>query len=84
VVEGVDRGGWPDPERIDAAQRAGTRRRLTLDGVTEATADAWIEAWAAQAARDGIERGAAYWDAAWQWITAERHRRAKVPPGRAD
>ena len=65
------------PERIDASQRAGTRRRLTLDGLSETTADAWIAAWEAQAARDGQERGSAYWDAAGEWIAAERRRRAK-------
>lgn len=63
------------PERIDAAHRAGTRRRLTLEGVSEATADAWIAAWEAQAARDGQERGSAYWTAGWDWIAAERERR---------
>ena len=31
------------------------------EGVTEATADAWIAAWEAQAAEDGLERGSAYW-----------------------
>jgi hypothetical protein len=65
------------PERLDAAHRAGTQRRLTLEGVSEATADAWIAAWEAQAARDGLQRGAAYWDAAWTWIAAERTRRAR-------
>ena len=67
------------PERIDAAQRAGTRRRLTLEGVSEATADAWIEGWEAQAAGDGLQRGAAYWDAAWEWIAAE-HLRPRSKP----
>jgi hypothetical protein len=49
------------PERLDEARRAATRNRLILDGATEATADAWIAAWEAQAALDGLERGAAYW-----------------------
>jgi hypothetical protein len=52
------------PARIDVAQRAGTRRRLTLEGVSEATAVALLEAWEAQAAHGGIQRDAAYWDAA--------------------
>ena len=46
------------PGRIDEARRAATRKRLISEGVTETTADAWIAAWEAQAARDG-ERGAA-------------------------
>jgi hypothetical protein len=50
------------------------------EGVTDATADAWIAAWQEQAARDGLQRGAAYWDAGWEWIAAQRERRAK-PPG---
>ena len=65
------------PERLDAAQRAGTRRRLTLDGLSEPTADAWIAAWEAQAARDGLERGSGYWERGWAWIAAERQHRAR-------
>ena len=42
------------------------------EGVTETTADAWIAAWEAQAARDGLPRDGAYWTAAWEWIAAER------------
>ena len=65
------------PERLDAAWRAGVRNRLIGDGATEATADAWIAAWETQAAQDGLERGSAYWDAAWDWIAAQRERKAK-------
>ena len=65
------------PERIDAAQRAGARRRLTMEGVSQGTADAWIAAWEAHAARDRIQRSAAYWDAAWAWIATERLKRAR-------
>ena len=65
------------PARIDAAQRAGTRRRLTLDGLSDTTADAWIAAWEAQAARDGLGPGSAYWDAAWDWIAVNRTRRVR-------
>jgi hypothetical protein len=55
-----------DPARIDTAREAATRNRLIGDGTTEETADAWIAAWHAQAAKDGIERGSAYWEAAWE------------------
>jgi hypothetical protein len=65
------------PERLDEARHAATRRRLILDGVTEATADAWIAAWEAQAARDGLLRDAAYWEAAWRWMAAEGRRRTR-------
>jgi hypothetical protein len=66
-----------DPKRIDAAQEAGTRRRLVLSGMTEATADALLNRWHEKATEDGLERGSAYWDAAWAWIAAERVRRVK-------
>jgi hypothetical protein len=60
------------PERIDAARRAATRNRLIGERVTEARADAWIAAWEARAAQDGLERGSAYWQAAWEWIAEQR------------
>jgi hypothetical protein len=41
------------PERIDEARRAATHNRLVGEGATEATADAWIAAWEAQAANGG-------------------------------
>jgi hypothetical protein len=50
---------------------------MILDGVTETTADAWIDAREAQAVRDGLSRDAAYWQAGWTWIAEERERRAK-------
>ena len=66
-----------DPARIDAAREAAIRNRLIGGGVTEATADAWIAAWEALAARDGLARGAAYWDAGWRWISEQRERRSR-------
>ena len=63
------------PERLDAAWHAGVRNRLIGERVTEETADAWIAAWEAQAAQDGLERGAAYWDAGWEWINEQRKKR---------
>ena len=65
------------PERIDAARRAATRNRLIGERVTEETADAWIAAWEAQAAQDGLERGSAYWQAGWDWIAAQREHRVR-------
>jgi hypothetical protein len=59
------------PERIDEARRAATRNRLIGERVTPDTADAWIAAWEAQAARDGLERGASYFEAGWQWISEQ-------------
>jgi hypothetical protein len=66
------------PERIDEARRAATRNRLISHGATEATADAWIAAWEARAAEEGLSRGAAYWEAGWTWIGEQR--RARVRP----
>ena len=64
------------PERLDAARHAATRRRLTLDGVTETTADAWIAALEAQAAQGGLQRDGDYWERGWEWI-ADRLRRRR-------
>ena len=66
-----------DPVRIEAARRAATRQRLMGEGVTETTTDAWIAAWDAQAAREGLTRDSAYWTAAWEWIAAERGNRRR-------
>jgi hypothetical protein len=63
------------PERLDEARHAATRQRLIGQGVTEATADAWIAAWEAQATRDGLVRDGRYWERGWAWIAAERLRR---------
>ncbi len=53
------------PERLDTAWQAGVRNRLTGEGMTEATADAWIAVWEVHAAQDVVERGSGYWEAAW-------------------
>ena len=66
-----------DPVRIDAPREAATRNRLIGEHMSEATADAWLAAWAEQAARDGIERGSPYWQVGWDWITSQRERQAK-------
>jgi hypothetical protein len=47
------------------------------DGMAEATADAWLAAWAEQAAQDGLEPSAAYWEAGWAWIAEQRRSRAR-------
>ncbi|MDF2735953.1 MAG: hypothetical protein K0S97_2577 [Chloroflexota bacterium] len=65
----------PTPERIEEARYQATRNRLIGVGMSEETADAWIDAWATQAARDGVEPGAGYWDAAWRWIAEQRRTR---------
>jgi hypothetical protein len=41
------------------------------------TADAWIAAWEAHATQDGLELGAAYWEAGWAWIAEQRGSRVR-------
>jgi hypothetical protein len=65
------------PERIDEARRAATRNRLIGERMTPETADAWIAAWEAKAAEDGLERGSAYWEAGWAWIADQRRTRLR-------
>lgn len=65
------------PERIEEARYQATRNRLIGVGMSEDTAHAWIEAWATQAARDGVEPGAGYWDAAYRWIAEQRRTRVR-------
>jgi hypothetical protein len=65
------------PERIDAARRAAIRNRLIGERLTEGTAEAWIAAWDAQAAPDGLEAGRVDWERGWEWIAAERRRRVR-------
>ena len=67
----------PTPERLAAAQRAGVHARLVSAGCTAETADAWLDAWAAQAATEGLAVGGRYWDAGWQWIAAQRAERRR-------
>jgi hypothetical protein len=66
-----------DPARIAEARRAAIRNRLIGERVTEATAEAWIAAWDAQAAQDGIEPGSVYWERGWEWIAAQRQHRVR-------
>ncbi len=66
-----------DPARIDAARRAAIRNHLIGEGMSEATAEAWIEAWDSRAAQDGVEAGRVYWERGWEWIAAETQRRVR-------
>lgn len=66
-----------DPERIEEARHQATRNRLIGVGMSEETADLWIDAWATQAAKEGVEHGAGYWDAAYRWIAEQRRTRVR-------
>jgi hypothetical protein len=59
---------------VDAVFRAEAVRNGLSDRVSRETADAWIAAWEAQAAPDGLE----YRWAGWDWIAEQRMRR-KLP-----
>jgi hypothetical protein len=60
------------PERLHAARREATLRRLIGEGELPDRAEAWIAAWETEAARKGIERDGRYWDAGWAWIAMRR------------
>jgi hypothetical protein len=66
-----------DPARIFQAFLDAIRNRFIGTGLGEATAEARIAAWDSHAARDGLERGSTYWEAAWQWIAKQCERRTK-------
>lgn len=63
------------PARLEEARRAGFRNRLIGSGMLPDRADAAMAAWEAEAALRGLsERTGGYWDSAWDWIEARRHR----------
>ena len=61
-----------DPLRIDRAREAAVTQRLIGQGMTRETAETWITRWQDEAWARGLERGSAYWEAAWEWIVMER------------
>ena len=64
-----------DPERIYTAHRMGLLGRLvSVERISEHTAERWGAAWEAEAARRGLDRriGHQWWDPAWDWITDRR------------
>jgi hypothetical protein len=63
------------PQNIAAAHRAGTRARLTGEGVSPERADAWVDAWEAQEPREAARQDGVYWTAGWDWIAAQRQLR---------
>ena len=65
------------PERLEVARHQATRNRLIGVGMSEETADAWIDAWATQAAKDGVEHCAGYCDAAYRGIAEQRRTRVR-------
>jgi hypothetical protein len=70
----------PDPERIHLARRAAIRNAIMQSrGLDADVAERWCDAWEAEAALQGIERGSAYWDAGRSWIDAQCAARKRPP-----
>jgi hypothetical protein len=61
-----------DPQRIFQAWRIAIRNNLTRSGMSLETAERWCDAWELEAARRGLPRDSAYWEAGQEWIAAER------------
>jgi hypothetical protein len=66
-------------ERINQARRAAIRNRLISSGRDPAVAERWCDAWEAEAALRGLERGSDYWDAGKVWIDSQCAARKRPP-----
>jgi hypothetical protein len=60
------------PERIAAAHRAGTLQRLLRTGMLAERVDELMAAWETVPASQDVPRDGRYWDAAFEWIVAQR------------
>ena len=67
-----------DPRRIQVARRTAVRNLLADDGMPVETADAWCDAWEAEADRLGLEPDSEYWTLGIAWIGEQRKER-KLP-----
>jgi hypothetical protein len=64
-----------DPERLYIAHRMGLVGRLvSVTRINEHSAERWVTAWEAEAARRGLDRriGHQWWDPGWNWIADQR------------
>jgi len=64
-----------DPRRIHIAGRSAVRNLLADEGMPVETADAWCDAWEAEAARLSLERDSEYWTLGIAWIDEQRRTR---------
>jgi hypothetical protein len=71
--------GRADPERIHLARRDAIRNTLIGAGQDPAVAEHWCDAWEAEAALQGVERGSDYWQAGKLWIDAQCAARKRPP-----
>ena len=69
-----------DPERIHLARRDAIRNHIMQTrGLDVDVAERWCNAWEAEAALQGLERGSAFWDAGKAWIDSQCAARKRPP-----
>jgi hypothetical protein len=70
-----------NPERIFAAQKAGTIERLVGGGVPREWAESWVESWEGGAADlHDLRRDPFFWDNGYRYARAEFDAGHKPPP----
>jgi hypothetical protein len=73
----------PTPKRIFIARRTAVGNWLTAEGMSQPTAEAWCDAWEAEAGRLELERDTTeYWTLGSAWIH-EQHKTRKLPSRRS-
>lgn len=69
-----------DPERIHQARRAAIRNVIIQSRALDPdVAERWCDAWEAEAAMQGMERGSDFWDAGKVWIDGQCAARRRPP-----
>ena len=66
-------------DRIHQARRVAIRNRLLGGAMDLDVAERWCDAWEAEAALQGIERGRDYWEAGKLWIDTQCAARKRPP-----
>jgi hypothetical protein len=61
-----------DPERLAAAHRAGVRTRLVGQSMSPERAEEWLARWEAHEVPGSFASAGRYWNAAFEWIVAQR------------
>jgi hypothetical protein len=66
-------------EKVFAAQRAGTKARLTGIGMSPELADRWLRAWSASSNMEAEQHSLDFWDRGFRWA-ADAHQANQKPP----